>query len=396
MREFIINNHLSLRLEDNQTIIYVKEKRFQHCKFLILTISIDEIASLEEIKSVDEAVEILDRSLENTSLGINNKQGRNLIEPEVEFWAHCSNLQAWYENGYDTQLLHMNLAFSLLHELVIAGDQVAKRVFKEEIAKRLASGYPSVVNYLFNQGYVDFLSREELFHSVLEPEEAETLFDIERVTKFKYHRVEDVESLRVASQQQEDLGHYLIQNKKLVGLDLRFFCGDDRSPKLIVKLKNLKILYLYILDDIEKFPEEITRLKSLEQLSIYIGELSRVKEIPESLGNLSELKRLIIFDDVSLNTLPSSLGNLKKLEILLIQAPNLSILPETIGSLKSLQLLEILDCSLASLSFSVSNLKSLRKLVIANNLLNKSVTKNITLLKFNEFTDYGTFSIFRK
>jgi len=84
------------------------------------------------------------------------------ISPNIEFWGHCSNLQAWAENDYNTTLLHRNIAFSLLKELTIVGDPIAKKVFKEEIAKRIASNYPPVQEFLRVNGYLDFLSKEEL------------------------------------------------------------------------------------------------------------------------------------------------------------------------------------------------------------------------------------------
>jgi Leucine-rich repeat (LRR) protein len=390
VREFIINENLLLRLEYNKTVIYVDKKRFLHCKFVILTIPIDEITALEEITSVDEAIETLDTSLE--PLENNDEKLRKLIEPETEFWAHCSNLQAWYENGYDTRLLHMNLAFPLLHELAKAGEKVAKSVFKEEIAKRLTSGYPSVVNYLFNEGYVNFLNSEELLDSILEPEEAKALLDIERITQHKYHRVEDVKYLR-EELDEEGVSHFVIQNRKVIGLDLSYEVGS--FPKSIVNLNDVKVLYLDILDKIEVFPEEITYMKSLEQLIIYFGELSKVREIPESIGNLSGLKKLSLFEGY-LDTLPSSIGNLERLEVLIIHMPNLSTLPETIGRLKSLQFLEILDCSFTALPFSISSLKSLKKLVIENKLINKTTMKSINSLQFSKSKDYGTSSKYQK
>jgi tetratricopeptide (TPR) repeat protein len=84
------------------------------------------------------------------------------IPHEVEFWGHCSNLQAWAENHYDTRLLHRNLAFPLLKALAKGGDRKAKIRFKEEIAKRLSSGIKSVILYLFEGGYLKYLSLEEL------------------------------------------------------------------------------------------------------------------------------------------------------------------------------------------------------------------------------------------
>jgi len=156
LREFKINNYLTLKLQNNRTNIYVKGILFNQCKYLLLNIEKDKFQNYEKIESIDEAAETLDRSLEGTHF--NNFD----LSPETEFWGHCSNLQAWYENDYDTRLLHRNLAFPLLKALVEAGDTLAKKVFKEEIALRLESGYSSVVRYLVAQGYLNYLSREEL------------------------------------------------------------------------------------------------------------------------------------------------------------------------------------------------------------------------------------------
>jgi DNA-directed RNA polymerase subunit RPC12/RpoP len=49
-----------------------------------------------------------------------------------------------------------------LRELVKEGDILARKVFKQEVAKRLESGYPSVVLYLIEEDYLNCLSYEEL------------------------------------------------------------------------------------------------------------------------------------------------------------------------------------------------------------------------------------------
>ncbi|MFW9973558.1 MAG: hypothetical protein ACFFDF_25485, partial [Candidatus Odinarchaeota archaeon] len=92
------------------------------------------------------------------------------ITPEQEFWGHCSNIQAWVEHGYDTRILMSNISFPLLRELVKAGDPEARKVFKEEIALRLESGYPSVVQYLLNQGYLNYFNASE-FKTIIESTE---------------------------------------------------------------------------------------------------------------------------------------------------------------------------------------------------------------------------------
>jgi len=155
LKEFKINEFLSLRLEEGKTFIYVKDVRFDQCKFLLLDISMDQTRSFDEIESIDEAAEKLDRSLE---VG----EGSRTIPPETEFWGHCSNLQAWYEHEYNTRLLHRNLAFPLLRRLADCGDPLAKKVFKEEIAKRLESGFLPVVLYLMKGKYLHYFIPEEL------------------------------------------------------------------------------------------------------------------------------------------------------------------------------------------------------------------------------------------
>ncbi|GAF88788.1 unnamed protein product, partial [marine sediment metagenome] len=84
------------------------------------------------------------------------------ITPKIEFWAHCSNLQAWTENHYDTRIIHSNLGFPLLKELADAGDPIANRVFKDEIAKRFNSKVESVQKFFLEEGYLNYLSNEEL------------------------------------------------------------------------------------------------------------------------------------------------------------------------------------------------------------------------------------------
>jgi len=150
---FEINNHLFLRLENNKTNIYVGGRLFRQCKYLLLDISKCKSTELKKFDSIDEAEAQLNRSMEDD---------HSIISSETEFWGHCSNLQAWYESDYDTRILHRNLAFPLLRELAKEGDILARKVFKQEVAKRLESGYPSVVLYLIEENYLNCLSHEEL------------------------------------------------------------------------------------------------------------------------------------------------------------------------------------------------------------------------------------------
>jgi hypothetical protein len=54
------------------------------------------------------------------------------------------------------------LAFPLLKKLTDLGDPIARKVFKDEIAKRLSTGNLSIRNYLRSNGYTSYLTKEEL------------------------------------------------------------------------------------------------------------------------------------------------------------------------------------------------------------------------------------------
>ncbi|TXT60148.1 MAG: putative Small GTP-binding domain protein, Ras-/Rab-domain signature [Promethearchaeota archaeon] len=157
-----INKFLTLKLEDGKTTLYVNNRLFTHCKYLLLNIPLKETRLAENIDSIDEAAESLSNILEGS-----RKLDEFNLTPELEFWGHCSNMEAWVENEYDTRILHRNLAFPLLKALTEAGDHIAKKVFKEEIAKRYLSNCESVKRYLEEEGYLRVLSREErelLYH----------------------------------------------------------------------------------------------------------------------------------------------------------------------------------------------------------------------------------------
>ena len=155
MLEFRLSEHITLKLEHNHTIIYVDNERFDQCKRILFT-NPQNNERQNQINSIDEAVNIL-----RADPPMDHRPKDLIITPEMEFWAHCSNLQAWIENDYDTRLLHSNLAFPLLIELAEVGDPLAKKVFKDELARLFESGYPSVVTYLLTEGYLGYLNKEE-------------------------------------------------------------------------------------------------------------------------------------------------------------------------------------------------------------------------------------------
>ena len=164
MSVFRVNDYITLKLVKDKTIIYIKDKEFQQCRYILL-INPQNNEDQRYIHSIDEAKEKLSSDLEETIFQETITPEDLGITPEEEFWAHSSNLQAWYENKYDSDLLHSNLSFPLLKKLTEVGDLLAKKVFKKEIIKRFEESEKSLfvktIGYLISQKYLKFLDKTE-------------------------------------------------------------------------------------------------------------------------------------------------------------------------------------------------------------------------------------------
>ncbi|MBA7638429.1 hypothetical protein ES703_46085 [subsurface metagenome] len=215
--EFKINDYLSLELWGGKTFIYVNGKKFKQCKYVLLNIPIDDIDQYSSIKSIDEVIDNLDHSLEDDE---------EILTPEVEFWAHCSNLQAWAETSYNTDLLDSILSFPLLKKLTEEGDPQAKRVFREEIAKRLMRGDINTTGYLIDDGYLEFLTCEEL-NSIFSSEECQLFENI-----FNTFKTGDMDQFSAAESIYNDISKYL-------------FGSIERKLQQIFDTKSLEDIYTF-------------------------------------------------------------------------------------------------------------------------------------------------------
>ena len=292
MKEFKVNKYITLKLEGGKTNIYIKNELFNQCKFLLLDILVEKISSFDDIESIDEAAKRLDKTLE---------QDKTRIPPDTEFWGHCSNLQIWAENDYYTRLLHSNLSFPLLKRLAEIGDPLAKKVFKEEIAKRLSvldvisndvesSNYQPMVDLFYHEGYLEYLNDNEL-------------------------------EIALRNTKEIDLGR----------------CGPISFPKFTSENMNLKKLDLGLCKI--KIPKEISNLKNLEILRLPRNNLVK---IPKEIGSLKKLKSMEIYGN-KITQIPESIGELSSLEYLNISCNKITKLPHSIGKLKNLKDLYLFD-----------------------------------------------------
>ena len=338
MLEFKVNPFITLKLEEGITNIYVNDELFNQCKSVLVQQKVDKLEDLLELDSIDELIEAKDQFLETES----DPQIIEISE-DTRFWVHCSNLQVWFENRYDTRLIHSNLAFPLLKKLTEVGDPIAKKVFKEEIAKRLKFGSYWVQKFLFNEGYVSNLNHNEIINGVLVPEEANAILEIKRLTKQKY--------------------------KLITSFDNDEFRHEDHDYHLLFTVKNGHVhdLELVLNNSFNSIPEVVKDFKKLETLQILIG--TEEKKIVFSV-RIEPLKVLKIFT-LGHATIPDAFDNFPNLVHLLIREKtrvytSFERVLDTICKLKDLSWLEIRNVSLKSLPSCIGNLKMLDKLVIIN------------------------------
>ena len=177
-------------------------------------------------------------------------------------------------------MLKANLAFPLLERLAKTGDKLAQIKFKEETIKRLLSGATSVVEYLFVEGYPDDLSNEELLFGLLEPEEAETLLEIQRELKVIFMFVPTIdrniglrhpEDPSMSYEEKRRIRGFSIENKYVKGLQFTF----AEILKLPIgihnfkKLKQISVKRSYLGLNSDEIIKAIRELKGIQEI-LYI------------------------------------------------------------------------------------------------------------------------------
>ncbi len=373
-REFVINPYLAVRLEGPETVIYVGGRRFRQCKALVFDLPGRVVHDPVGPTSIDE-VAALYRQYPLAS-------SSTKIPSEVEFWGHCSNLQAWADNDYDTRLLHSNLAFPLLTALADAGELHARVVLGREVVARFTAGYMPVVKYLVEGEYYRFLTAADLDalpRDVLMELYGTGAYDLNpgAFTRLaflppivtlggKRYAIRDgkidASNLNVTNAELKKLPKYDDQVKILV-------LSHNRLRAVPESLGNLTSLRSLVLSHnrLRAVPESLGNLHSLLNLSL---DNNQLRFLPESLGNLTSLTNLILRGN-QLRVLPESLGNLASLERLDLSRNELETIPDAFGKLTSLRLVGLCDNHLQTLPDALHNLPALQFLDVDRNPLQK-------------------------
>ncbi len=386
MKCFRINNYLTLRLENNKTQIYVLGEKFEQCKSLFINISINEIKSLYEL-SIDEMVEKSDFSSESDDLA------QISLTSESEFWAHCSNLQVWSENNYNTCLLHSNLAFPLLKKLTNVGDSIAKRTFKEEIAKRIENGNLSTIGYLSVENFLTYLNKEEfaaVFNTLRRRFNMDKLIEkiiitgVDRDTEFgKSYFLDKIQKSmpvyfkllikRLLRNSSSLAMRYLVHSVYIKFLsEKEFWLNSINSDELtIIKDLEKKLGKKIVVTGEIYNSVDAVRAFSIEKRSItgLALEYCGLKTVPDLIKYLKNLKILDLKGNLLRNLSESMiiLKTLKELEVLKLNQNKLNNLSESIGDLNSLKALNLGGNRLANLPDSIEDLKFLEVLNLTDN-----------------------------
>lgn len=85
MTECRINDHITLKLENEKTVIYVNGKQFRHCKALVPNLPREGVEKLKDINSIDELI-VIEGIKE-----IPAELTKNYLTPEEEFWGDLFN-----------------------------------------------------------------------------------------------------------------------------------------------------------------------------------------------------------------------------------------------------------------------------------------------------------------
>jgi len=323
-----VNQYITLKLENNQTNIYIKGELFNQCKYLLLNIPTKKIKDYDQIDSIDEAAEVnkLSRALEGGS-----RRKKFDISAETEFWGHCSNIQAWTEHKYDTRLLHRNLAFPLLQKLAEVGDPLAKKSFRKEILKRLSSGHSTVITYLSDMGYLENITEED-YHELLRKPDYDLAENLIRgLANPKHSKYVKPIFLKMMEFLQEDIKDYAV--RMLKNLDVELYCG-------------LKITGYF--DSIGK-----------EQLEVLLNNPDCIlKEFHYKFRGADDF----IAADLSIDLSDRGINELSEIEGL--------------HRLKHLKTLNLQDNNLRDV-FGLENLNNLTKLRLKGNLLNQRLLESL-------------------
>ncbi|OJJ13929.1 hypothetical protein BKI52_45005 [marine bacterium AO1-C] len=145
------------------------------------------------------------------------------------------------------------------------------------------------------------------------------------------------------------------------------------EEEVLGPLKSLKKLELFALDQLKSLPESVGQLSQLKMLNLCANAL---ESIPESIGKLQQLQYFNL-DSNQLKSLPHNIGKLTQLEWLELGQNKLEKLPKSIGQLQNLRYLNLSHNQLKDLPVALSKLENLTELYLEGNPVSHSLIKHL-------------------
>lgn len=142
-----IHHPVGREINTRKTMIYIDGEPFRQCMYLILR----DVDVYSDAETMDDVI---------SSTPPENKidEGAGFLSEDEAFVGHCSNVQAWAENGYDPAIMDTRLSIPILSQLSRAGDAKAKRVLEWYFDEKLLGENENVaVAFFESKKYVIML-----------------------------------------------------------------------------------------------------------------------------------------------------------------------------------------------------------------------------------------------
>lgn len=143
--------------------------------------------------------------------------------------------------------------------------------------------------------------------------------------------------------------------------------GSNKLAEVSVRIEKARrdqaLILVLPYNQITELPESIGQLSHLQELDLYDNQL---KVLPESITQLTQLQELVLSNN-RLTDLPESIAQLTQLQYLDLDSNQLTELPEFIGQLTQLKRLNLSGNRLTSLPESLRNLVALEELFLHHN-----------------------------